>query len=221
MQFVDEARFVVRAGRGGDGSVSFNRQKYKPRGGPDGGRGGDGGDVVLRSTEDLSTLEPHAYRNVVKAGRGGHGSSNNRAGERGKDAVLEVPVGTQVFDDDGLLADLSEPGETFAAAAGGELGVRVHVEGQVARDITEPGTEVLTDLLRDAGRDVTFVEGLGDLIDGYEQGVIGMRNGGTRRLIIPPELGYGSEPQRNSAGEIIIPANSTLVYDIEVFNVAQ
>jgi GTPase len=118
LQFVDEASFIVRAGRGGDGSVSFNREKYKPRGGPDGGRGGDGGDVVLRSTEDFSTLEPYAYRIVVKAGRGGHGSSNNRAGERGKDAVLEVPVGTQVFDDDGLLADLSEPGERFVVAGG-------------------------------------------------------------------------------------------------------
>jgi GTP-binding protein len=122
LQFVDEASFVVRAGRGGDGSVSFNREKYKPRGGPDGGRGGDGGDVILHSTEDLSTLEPHAYRNVVKAGRGSHGSSNNRAGERGKNAVLEVPVGTQVFDGDGLLADLSQPGETFVVAGGGEGG---------------------------------------------------------------------------------------------------
>jgi len=122
LQFVDEARFVVRGGRGGDGSVSFNREKYKPRGGPDGGRGGDGGSVVLHATEDLSTLEPYAYRNVVKAGRGGHGSGNNRAGERGNDVVLEVPVGTQVFDEDGLLADLSEPGETFVVAHGGEGG---------------------------------------------------------------------------------------------------
>jgi GTP-binding protein len=122
LQFVDEASFVVRAGSGGDGSVSFNREKYRPRGGPDGGRGGDGGDVILISTEDLSTLEPHAYRNVVKAGRGGHGSSNNRAGERGADAVLEVPVGTQVFGEDGLLADLSKPGETFVVAGGGEGG---------------------------------------------------------------------------------------------------
>jgi GTP-binding protein len=113
---------MVRAGRGGDGSVSFKREKYKPRGGPDGGRGGDGGDVVLISTEDLSTLEPHAYHNVVKAARGGNGSSNNKAGERGKDAVLEVPVGTQIFDDDGLLADLSKSGETFVVAGGGEGG---------------------------------------------------------------------------------------------------
>ncbi len=122
MQFVDEARFVVRAGSGGDGSVSFNREKYKPRGGPDGGRGGDGGSVILHSTEDLSTLELYAHRKVVKAGRGGHGSGNNRAGERGNDVVLEVPVGTQVYDEDGLLADLSEPDASFVVARGGEGG---------------------------------------------------------------------------------------------------
>ena len=122
MQFVDEARFVVRGGRGGDGSVSFNREKYKPRGGPDGGRGGDGGSVILRATEDLSTLEPYAYRKVVKAGRGGHGSGNNRAGERGEDILLEVPVGTQVYDEDGLLADLSEPEASCVVASGGEGG---------------------------------------------------------------------------------------------------
>ncbi len=119
MQFVDEARFVVRAGRGGDGSVSFNREKYKPRGGPDGGRGGDGGSVVVRATEDLQTLEPYAHRNLVKAERGRHGSGNNRAGEKGDDVVVEVPVGTLVYDDDGLLADLSEPGQKFVAAEGG------------------------------------------------------------------------------------------------------
>jgi GTP-binding protein len=122
LQFIDEARFVVRGGRGGDGSVSFNREKYRPRGGPDGGRGGDGGSVILRATEDLSTLEPYVYRKVAKAGRGGHGSGNNRTGERGEDVVLEVPVGTQVYDEDGLLADLSEPGASFVVARGGEGG---------------------------------------------------------------------------------------------------
>jgi GTP-binding protein len=122
LQFVDEARFVVRAGRGGDGSVSFSREKYKPRGGPDGGRGGDGGSVSLRATEDLSTLEPYARRKVAKAGRGGHGSGNNRAGEGGEDIVLAVPVGTQVYDESGLLADLSKPGETVVVARGGEGG---------------------------------------------------------------------------------------------------
>jgi GTPase len=119
LQFVDEARFVVRAGRGGDGSVSFNREKYKPRGGPDGGRGGDGGSVIFRATEDLQTLEPYTHRNLVKAERGRHGSGNNRAGEKGDDVVVEVPVGTLVYDDDGLFADLSEPGQEFVAAEGG------------------------------------------------------------------------------------------------------
>ena len=122
MQFIDEARFTVRGGHGGDGSVSFNREKFKPRGGPDGGRGGDGGSVVLRATEDLSTLEPYAYRKLVKAGRGKHGSGNNRAGERGEDTLLEVPVGTQVYDEDGLLVDLSGPGDDFTVAHGGEGG---------------------------------------------------------------------------------------------------
>ena len=122
MQFIDEARFVVRAGRGGDGSVSFNREKYKPRGGPDGGRGGDGGSVILCATEDLSTLEPYVHRRVIKADRGGHGSGNNRAGERGSDTVLDVPVGTRIYDGGGLLADLSEPGASVIVAEGGEGG---------------------------------------------------------------------------------------------------
>jgi GTP-binding protein len=122
LQFVDEARFVVRAGSGGDGSVSFNREKYRPRGGPDGGRGGDGGSVILRATEDRSSLEPYAYRKVIKAGRGGHGSGSNRTGEHGKDVILEVPLGTQVYDGAGLIADLSEPGESCVVARGGEGG---------------------------------------------------------------------------------------------------
>jgi GTP-binding protein len=122
LQFIDEARFVVRAGRGGDGSVSFNREKYKPRGGPDGGRGGDGGAVIFRTTEDLSTLEPYAHRRLIKAGRGAHGSGNNRAGEKGTDVIIDVPIGTLVYDEDGLLADLSGPDEEFVAATGGSGG---------------------------------------------------------------------------------------------------
>jgi GTP-binding protein len=122
LQFVDEARLVVRAGRGGDGSVSFNREKYKPRGGPDGGRGGDGGSVIFRATEDLQTLELYAYRKLIKAERGRHGSGNNRSGEGGADAIVDVPVGTLIYDEDGLLADLSRPGQEFVAAKGGSGG---------------------------------------------------------------------------------------------------
>ncbi len=119
MQFVDEARFVVRAGGGGDGSVSFNREKFKPRGGPDGGHGGDGGSIIFRATDDLQTLEFFANRNLIKADRGRHGSGNNRAGEKGEDVVVEVPVGTLIHDEQGLLADLAEAGEEVIVARGG------------------------------------------------------------------------------------------------------
>lgn len=119
MQFVDEAGFVARAGGGGDGSVSFNREKYKPRGGPDGGHGGDGGSIIFRATEDLQTLEFFANRNLIKADRGRHGSGNNRAGEKGEDVVVEVPVGTLIHDEQGLLADLAEAGEEVIVARGG------------------------------------------------------------------------------------------------------
>jgi GTP-binding protein len=123
LQFVDEARLIVRAGHGGDGSVSFNREKYKPHGGPDGGRGGDGGAVVFRAVEDLQTLEPYARRKSFKAGRGHHGSGNNRTGEKGADVVLGVPVGTLIYAEDALLADLAKPGEKFVAAKGGRGGL--------------------------------------------------------------------------------------------------
>lgn len=122
MQFIDEARLTVRGGRGGDGSVSFLREKFRPRGGPDGGHGGDGGSVVIRATEDLSTLEPHSFQHLVKAKRGLHGSGDNRAGERGEDYILEVPVGTRVYEGEDQIADLSEAGESFVVARGGEGG---------------------------------------------------------------------------------------------------
>jgi FKBP-type peptidyl-prolyl cis-trans isomerase len=77
------------------------------------------------------------------------------------------------------------------------------------------------DSSRDLGVPLNFVPGVGDLIDGFEQGVIGMRATGKRRLIIPPELGYGSEPVRNGSGTIIVPANSTLVFDVELLVIAQ
>jgi GTP-binding protein len=122
LHFIDEARLTVRGGRGGDGSVSFHREKFVPRGGPDGGHGGDGGSVIFRATEDLSTLEPHAFQHLVKAKRGLHGSGDKRAGERGADITLDVPVGTRIYEDGTLLSDLSEPGQTFVAARGGEGG---------------------------------------------------------------------------------------------------
>jgi len=121
--FVDEARIQVAAGRGGDGAVSFHREKYQPRGGPDGGNGGRGGSVILTADEgagSLSWLKDHPHQ---RAGAGTAGRSNNRSGGDAADLVLPVPPGTVVHDDEGnLLADLPAAGDRFVAAAGGRGG---------------------------------------------------------------------------------------------------
>jgi len=124
MQFVDEARISVEAGRGGDGSVSFRREKYVPRGGPDGGDGGRGGDVALLVDANLSTLQDYRYRTRYAAERGEHGSGNNRTGAEGGDVVLRVPPGTIVRDAESgeVLADLTEPGHQIVVAKGGRGG---------------------------------------------------------------------------------------------------
>ncbi|MHB8470531.1 MAG: GTPase ObgE [Gaiellaceae bacterium] len=118
--FHDRARLSVCAGRGGDGSIHFRREKFVPRGGPDGGDGGDGGDVVLVADprrRDLSGFRPNQR---IRAGRGGGGGGRLSNGARGDDVVLTVPVGTQVFDqDDRLLADLAHPGARVVVAKGG------------------------------------------------------------------------------------------------------
>jgi Obg family GTPase CgtA len=118
--FHDKARLYVVAGRGGDGSMHFRREKFVPKGGPDGGDGGDGGDVVLvadAQRRDLSGFRPNQK---LRAGRGGGGGGQLSHGARGDDAVLNVPVGTQVLDADGrLVADLVHPGARVVIAKGG------------------------------------------------------------------------------------------------------
>jgi GTPase len=121
--FHDRARVSVRGGRGGDGALSFRREKYVPKGGPDGGDGGDGGDVVLVAHPGLRDLSSLRRRSEYAAGRGRHGEGANRHGARGKDVELHVPVGTQVFDGDGrLLADLAHPSAQATVAHGGRGG---------------------------------------------------------------------------------------------------
>jgi len=120
--FHDRARLTAVAGRGGDGSIHFRREKYVPRGGPDGGDGGDGGDVVLVADlrrRDLSGIRPNQKLRAERGGRGGGRGSN---GARGDDAVLVVPVGTQVFEQDELVADLAQPGARVVVANGGAGG---------------------------------------------------------------------------------------------------
>ena len=124
MKFLDEAKIYTKAGDGGNGCMSFRREKYIEFGGPDGGDGGRGGDVVLVAKSDLNTLIDFRYQQHFKAERGHHGSGKNQTGANGKDAVIEVPVGTQILADDKetLLADLQADGERVVLCRGGDGG---------------------------------------------------------------------------------------------------
>ncbi len=119
MKFLDQARVYVRSGDGGAGSVSFRREKFIEFGGPDGGDGGRGGDVVVECADGLNTLIDFRYQQHFKAKTGMHGMGRNRAGGRGADAVLKLPVGTQIIDEESgaTLADLTRVGERVVVAA--------------------------------------------------------------------------------------------------------
>lgn len=121
--FVDEAKICVRGGDGGNGCVSFHREKFRPKGGPDGGDGGDGGDVIMRADPSVAALSVFKKKIHWKAGRGAHGSGNNKAGRSGSDLEILVPCGTTIRDHEGtLLADLVRPGEEALIALGGAGG---------------------------------------------------------------------------------------------------
>jgi GTP-binding protein len=124
MKFLDEAKVYVRSGNGGAGAVSFRREKFIEFGGPDGGDGGRGGDVVIECVDGLNTLIDYRFQQHFKAKAGGHGMGKNRSGANGADAVLKVPVGTQVLDEDGedVIADLTEVGQKIVFLEGGNGG---------------------------------------------------------------------------------------------------
>lgn len=124
MKFLDEAKIYLRSGAGGDGCVSFRREKFVEFGGPDGGDGGRGGDIILEAADNLNTLIDYRYQQHFKAERGHHGMGRNRSGAKGKSLTLMVPTGTQVFMDDKetLLADLTEPGQRVILLEGGQGG---------------------------------------------------------------------------------------------------
>jgi GTP-binding protein len=121
--FNDRARIHVQAGRGGDGALSFRREKYVPKGGPDGGDGGRGGDVVLVADPDLRDLSRFRRQRAFRGGRGGHGGGSGKHGADGEEIELLVPVGTQVFDADGnLVVDLAHAGARAVLGRGGSGG---------------------------------------------------------------------------------------------------
>ncbi|MGD0232688.1 MAG: Obg family GTPase CgtA, partial [Syntrophorhabdales bacterium] len=123
MRFIDEASVYVKAGDGGRGCVSFRREAFVPRGGPDGGDGGKGGDVVIVGRKSLISLLDFTYKRNYKAENGKIGGGRNKKGRNGTELVISVPVGTEIRDEGGLLlADIVEDGQTYVAARGGRGG---------------------------------------------------------------------------------------------------
>jgi GTP-binding protein len=124
MKFLDESKVFIQSGDGGDGCVSFRREKFIEYGGPDGGAGGRGGSVYVEAITNLNTLIDYRYQQHFRGARGQHGMGRNRSGVSGADIVLKVPVGTQIFaeDKETLIADLTEPGQIVRLARGGDGG---------------------------------------------------------------------------------------------------
>ncbi|MDO7667104.1 MAG: GTPase ObgE, partial [Pseudomonadota bacterium] len=125
MKFVDEAKITVSAGGGGNGCLSFRREKYIPFGGPDGGDGGDGGDLYLIADKQVNTLIDFRYKRNYKAERGEHGRGKLCSGAHGEDLYINVPAGTEAWDDDTdeLIGDLVNEGDTLLVAKGGWHGL--------------------------------------------------------------------------------------------------
>ncbi|KDB55984.1 GTPase CgtA [Anaplasma phagocytophilum str. MRK] len=125
MSFIDEAKVFVKGGNGGNGCVSFRREKYIEFGGPDGGNGGDGGSIILEASSAVNTLLFFRYHQHLRAENGKSGSGKKKSGASGRDLVIKVPIGTQVFDSPGgsLIADLSTVGQRYVVASGGKGGV--------------------------------------------------------------------------------------------------
>ena len=163
MRFLDQAKVYIRSGNGGNGCLSFRREKFIEFGGPNGGDGGRGGDVWVECVSNLNTLIDFRYQQHFKAGSGKHGMGANMTGAAGDDAVLKVPPGTQVFaeDNETLLADLVEPGQRALIAAGGNGGFgNAHFKSSTNRaprrvNPGQPGIEITIwlrlKLIADAG----------------------------------------------------------------------
>lgn len=120
--FVDTAKVFIQAGKGGDGAVSFRHEIYVDKGGPDGGDGGKGGDVIFEATENLNTLIDFRFKPELKAAHGANGSKQNRRGRSGEDLIVKVPMGTLVKRDGKVIADLTKNGERVVVAMGGDGG---------------------------------------------------------------------------------------------------
>ena len=176
MKFLDQAKVYIRSGNGGNGCVSFRREKYVEFGGPDGGDGGRGGDVWADCVANLNTLIDFRYQQHYKAGKGGHGMGKDRYGAKGDDKMLRVPPGTQIFDEANqtLIADLTEPGQWVLLAKGGNGGFgNTHFKSSTNRAPRDanPG---------EAGLELTLWLRLKLIAD---VGIIGLPNAGKSTLL--------------------------------------
>jgi GTP-binding protein len=176
VKFIDEAIITVQSGSGGNGCVSFRREKYVPHGGPDGGDGGKGGDAILVSTAGRRTLYPFRFKHDFAAARGGDGQGRQRSGKNGGDLLIEVPPGTLIKDGDTgeLLKDFSKPGERFIIARGGRGGKgNTHFKSATHRTprFSQPG---------EAGETKKLLLELKLLAD---IGIVGLPNAGKSTLI--------------------------------------
>ena len=153
MMFVDTAKVELHAGKGGDGAVSFRHEIYIPKGGPDGGDGGRGGSIIFKADKDTNTLLDFRYNPILRAEDGKNGSGQRSAGRSGKDLIVEVPIGTMVYNDERvLLADLTKDGQEAVIARGGDGGFgNAHFKSSVRQtpkiaEIGEPGEEFVAEL---------------------------------------------------------------------------
>jgi GTP-binding protein len=124
MKFLDEAKVYLRSGDGGDGVIAFRRERFIEFGGPDGGNGGKGGDIIFEAVDNLNTLIDFRYTQHIRARKGGNGAGSDRTGAGSPDVIVQVPIGTQIMDDDRetLLADLDTPGKRVTLLRGGDGG---------------------------------------------------------------------------------------------------
>ena len=150
--FVDKAKVSLKAGKGGDGAVSFRHEIYIPKGGPDGGDGGKGGDIVFKADKDTDTLVDFRFTPILTAENGKNGAGQRAAGKSGNDLIVEVPIGTSVYKDGELLADLTKDGQIAIIAKGGDGGFgNAHFKSSTRQapliaEVGEPGEEFEAEL---------------------------------------------------------------------------
>ncbi|MBQ4875470.1 MAG: GTPase ObgE [Rickettsiaceae bacterium H1] len=168
MSFIDEIKVYVKGGKGGNGCISFRREKFVALGGPDGGKGGAGGDITFRASKKYNTLLKFHYQPHIKGDNGEHGSSGRKCGSAGKNTIIEVPIGTQIYDiGDNLIADLTIENQRITAAKGGEGGIgNAGSKNYVKDKYYNPGSE---------GEENTLLLKLKIIAD---VGIIGLPNAG-------------------------------------------